>query len=153
MRNKKTLLLDQLDKKIESFRFAENTSISERGWIYSIRKALNMTLEQLGNKLNITKQGVKKIEEREASGSISINTLRDIGAKLDMKLIYGFVPSDESLNSYVDKKAHQLAKKIVLKTNHNMTLENQAISNDSLKKSIEDLAYDIKREMRRSLWD
>ena len=34
-----------------------------------------------------------------------------------------------------------------------MKLENQAIPDNKIKTAIEELAEDIKREMRRSLWD
>jgi transcriptional regulator with XRE-family HTH domain len=61
-----------------------------------------MTLEQLAKKLNMTKQGVKKIEEREFSESISIKSLKEIGNALDMQLVYGFVPKYNSLENLVN---------------------------------------------------
>ena len=67
MRNQKKLLLEQLDNKLSAFNGTETIQIPDKGWIYNIRTALNMTLEQLGQKLNITKQGAKKIEEREST--------------------------------------------------------------------------------------
>ena len=127
--------------------------IPERGWIYTIRKSLNMTLEQLGRKANITRQGVKKIEEREASGSITLNTLREIGAALDMKLIYGFSSKYDSIDQMVDIKANNLATSIVSRTHQNMQLENQANSDEQIRKAIDELSQEIKREMRKSLWD
>ena len=90
MRNKNKLVLDQLNRKLVPFKALEKVNVPERGWIYTIRKSLNMTLEQLGKRANMTRQGVKKLEEREASGSISLNTLKEIGKALDMKLVYGF---------------------------------------------------------------
>ena len=142
-----------MDRRIKSFQKAENIIIPEKGWIYSIRTALNMTLEQLGKRLNITKQGVKKIEEREANESISINLLKEIANALDMKFVYGFVPKKGSLEKLIEYKSEELARKIVLRTNHNMQLENQGNSEEQIQKAITDLASDIKREMRRSLWD
>ncbi|WP_026710098.1 mobile mystery protein A [Flavobacterium filum] len=153
MRNQKKLLIEQLDRKIKSFQKAENVIIPEKGWIYSIRTALNMTLEQLGERLNITKQGVKKIEEREANESISIHLLKETANALDMKFVYGFVPKKGSLEKLIEYKSEELARKIVLRTNHNMQLENQGNSEEQIQKAITDLASDIKREMRRSLWD
>ncbi len=153
MRNKNKLIFNQLQKKIEPFKKVSTVIIPEKGWIYTIRKSLNMTLEQLGKKVNKTRQGVKKMEEREANGSISLNTLKEIGEALDMKLVYGFSSKYESLDQMVDIKANKLATKIVLRTHQNMQLENQANSNDHIKKAIEDLAQEIKREMRKSLWD
>ena len=66
MRNKRKLLIDQLDKKLHPFQKAEKVLIPDKGWIHTIRTTLNMTMMQLGVKLNITRQGVKRIEESEA---------------------------------------------------------------------------------------
>jgi hypothetical protein len=46
-----------------------------------------------------------------------------------------------------------LAKKIVMRTNQNMNLEGQGIGDQKLAKTIRELAFEIKREMRKSLWD
>ena len=153
MRNKRLLIVEQLDKKIEPFLATTTTPVPNRGWINAIRVGLNMTLAQLGAKLNITRQGAKRIEESETKGTISINSLKEVAAALDLKLVYGFVPIDGSLNNLIEKKANVLAQKIVLRTHHNMQLEDQGISDDKVKQSIRELANEMKREMRRSLWD
>jgi len=153
MRNKKQLLIEQLDQKLKPFQKAEMVLVPDKGWINTIRTTLNMTMAQLGIKLNVTKQGVKKIEESEAKGSISINSLKEAGDALDLKLVYGFVPKDQTIDNLIDIKAQALARKIVLRTNQNMKLENQGISEEKLKQSVKDLATEIKREMRKSLWE
>lgn len=153
MRTTKKLLVEQLDRKIKPFQGTENTIIPERGWINNIRLALNMTLEQLGNKLNITRQGAKRIEESEAAGSISIKSMKEIGEHLDMKFVYGYVPYDGSIENLINRKAEELAKKIVLRTNQNMKLENQGNSEDAITRAIKDLTIELKREMNKSLWD
>jgi predicted DNA-binding mobile mystery protein A len=147
------MILDQLNRKLEPFEKISKLTIPEKGWIYTIRKSLNMTLEQLGKKIKITRQGIKKIEEREASGSITLNTLREIGEALDMKLIYGFSSKYDSIDQMVDINATKLATKIVLRTHQNMQLENQANSDEQIKNAIIELSQEIKREMRKSLWD
>ena len=76
MRNKKQLLIEQLDQKLKPFQETEMVLVPDKGWINTIRITLNMTMAQLGTKLGITKQGVKRIEESEAKGSISINSLK-----------------------------------------------------------------------------
>ena len=153
MRNKKKLLIDQLEQKLEPFQNADKVLVPDKGWINTIRISLNMTMAQLGSKLNITRQGVKKIEESEAKGSISINSMREIGNAIDLKFVYGFVPKDGTIDNLINLKAQKLARKIVLRTNQNMKLEDQGISEEKINQSILDLAADIKREMRKSLWD
>ncbi len=153
MRNQKNLLLHQLDQKLEPFKEIEKIPVPPKGWIYHLRTALNMTLEQLGKRLNMTRQGIKKIEERESSGSISIKSLKEVSKALDMDFVYGFVPIHGSMENLVDINAHRLARKIVLRTNQNMRLENQGNSDERINKAIEELADEIKHEMRKSLWD
>ena len=153
MRNKRTLLIEQLDQKLEAFSKTKEIIIPERGWINTIRTTFNMTMAQLGSKLKITRQGVKRIEESEANGTITINSLKDVANALEMKFLYGFIPKEGSIENLINLKAEKLARKIVLRTNQNMKLENQGISEDKIDASIIDLANEIKREMRKSLWD
>jgi len=153
MRNKKKLLIEQLDQKLKPFKKLEKVLVPDKGWIYNIRHTLNMTMAQLGSRLNITRQGVKNMEDSELKGSISINSLKEAGEALNFQFIYGFIPNDGTIDNLIDIKAKELAEKIVLRANHNMKLENQAISDKKIKKSILDLTEEIKREMRRSLWD
>lgn len=153
MRNKKKLLQEQLDQKLSNFKDASTILVPENGWVHTIRIALNMTREQLGSKIGLTKGAIQKIEERDATGQITINKLKDVGNALEMKFVYGFIPKDGSIENLINLKAAKLARKIVLRTNQNMKLEDQGISEDKIDASIIDLANEIKREMRKSLWD
>jgi predicted DNA-binding mobile mystery protein A len=153
MRNQRNLLLEQLDRKLQPFIGSEKVIIPEKGWINTIRSTINMTLEQLGNKLNITKQGVKRIEESEAAGTITIKSLKEVGNALEMKFVYGFVPVDGTINSVIERKSRILAEKIILRTNQNMMLEDQAIEKSKLKAAIDNLSKEIKSELKKSIWD
>jgi len=153
MRNKRQLLIEQLDHKLLKFKGAAMVLVPTKGWINTIRTTLNMTREQLGAKLEMTKGAIQKIEAREASGKITINKLKDVGLALNMKFVYGFVPYDKSIENLISLKSEKLARKIVLRTNQNMKLENQGIGDEKLNDAIKDLASEIKKEVRRSLWD
>lgn len=153
MRNKKKLLIEQLDQKLANFKDAGMVLVPQKGWVNTIRTTLNMTRDQLGTKLNLTKGAIQKIEEREATGQITINKLKDVGNALNMKFIYGFIPKDGTIESLVNLKAEKLARKIVLRTNQNMKLEDQGIGDEKINKTIKELAGEIKREMKKSLWD
>jgi predicted DNA-binding mobile mystery protein A len=153
MRNKKKLLIEQLDQKLANFKDAGLVLVPQKGWVNTIRTTLNMTRDQLGTKLKLTKGAIQKIEEREATGQITINKLKDVGNALNMKFIYGFIPKDGTIESLVNLKAEKLARKIVLRTNQNMKLEDQGIGDEKIDKTIKELASEIKREMKKSLWD
>ncbi|WP_133685937.1 mobile mystery protein A [Maribacter spongiicola] len=153
MRNKRKLLIEQLDQKLQPFSESRKVLVPERGWINTIRTALNMTMAQLGTKLNITRQGVKRIEDSEANGTITLNSLKDVAKALDLKLVYALIPKNETIDDLIQKKADKLAQKIVIRANQNMKLEDQGIGDDKIAKTIKELASEIKREMRKSLWD
>lgn len=153
MRNKKQLLIEQLDQKLENFKDSAMVLVPTKGWINIIRTTLNMTRDQLGTKLEMTKGAIQKIEEREASGQITLNKLRDVGEALNMKFVYGFVPNDGSIDNLINIKSEKLARKIVMRTNQNMKLEDQGIGDEKINKTIKDLAKEIKREVRKSIWD
>ena len=153
MRSQKHLLVDQVERKMAPYYQMNPAEIPEQGWIFTLRSTLNMTLDQLGRRMGITRQGVKRIESSEERGGISLNLLRQVGAAMDMKLVYGFVPLDGSLGNLIDRKSLELAKKIVLRTNQTMLLENQAISEKKLESAIKELSFQFKQELSRSLWD
>ena len=150
---RKALALEQLDKKLKRIASLDEISIPPRGWINLIRTTLNMSLKQLGKKLNITPQSVKEIEAREADKKITLEKLNEVAGALNLKLVYGFIPKDGSLEKMIEKRALEIAKQIVLKTSHSMALEDQQNEPSRIKKAIKDRAQQIKNEMPKYLWD
>ena len=110
-------------------------------------------MQQLGNKLCVSKQAVLDMEKREVDGSITIKSLREIGRAMDMQLVYGFVPNDGSLDALIERRAIELATKIVMRTANTMKLEDQANSQKRLEMAIQERASIIKNEMPKILWD
>ncbi len=123
------------------------------GWIKAIRTAIGMSMQQLGNKLNVSKQGVMDIEKREKDGSITIKSLREIARVMDMQLVYGFVANDGSLDALIEKRATELATQIVTRTANTMKLEDQANSKKRIETAIRERAAVLKNEMSKILWD
>ena len=137
------------------FKFALLTQVAVPpvGWIKAIRQAVGMSMQQLGNKLSISRQGVMDIERREQDGSITIKSLREVARAMDMQLVYGFVPNDGSLEALIEKRAKELATSIVLRTANTMKLEDQANSRERIREAIAERADAIKNEMPGILWD
>ena len=150
---KKSLQLQQLNNKMLGFATLNQVAIPPTGWIKAIRVAIGMSMQQLGNKLSISKQGILDIEKREKDGSITIKSLKEIGRALDMQLVYGFVPNDGSLDALIEKRATELATQIVLRTSNTMKLEDQGNTQMRIQKAIEERAVSIKNEMPKILWD
>ena len=150
---KKSLQLQQLNSKMRGFATLKQVVMPPTGWIKAIRTAIGMSMQQLGNKLNVSKQGVMDIEKREKDGSITIKSLREIARAMDMQLVYGFVPNDGSLVALIEKRATEVATQIVMRTAHTMKLEDQANSKKRIETAIRERATAIKNEMPKILWD
>jgi predicted DNA-binding mobile mystery protein A len=112
-----------------------------------------MSLQQLADKLSITKQSVQEIELREKEGTITLKSLRETANALDMQLVYGLVPKDGSIDKLIDRKARALATRFVSRTSNSMKLENQENTQQRLKKAIDERASIIKNELPKMLWD
>ena len=149
----KSLQKQQLNNKMLSFASLKQVAIPPTGWIKAIRSALGMTLQQLGNRLNISKQGVLDIENREKEGAITLKALREVAKAMDMQLVYGFVPNDGSLDGLIERRAREVAIQIVQRTAHTMQLEEQANSAQILEAAIQEKAEEIKWEVPKFLWD
>ena len=89
--DKKRLQIEQLESRINLFLPTRKLPNPPTGWVKAIRLALGMSLQQLANKLGITKQSVQEIETREVEGAITLKSLRDAARALDMDLVYGLV--------------------------------------------------------------
>ena len=148
-----SLQLQQLNSKMLGFALLKQVAMPPTGWIKAIRTAIGMSMQQLGNKLNVSKQGVMDIEKRERDGSITIKSLREIARAMDMQLVYGFVPNEGSLEALIEKRATELATQIVMRTANTMKLEDQAISQKRIETAIKERAAAIKNEMPKILWD
>ena len=79
--------------------------------------------------------------------------MREAGNALGLKLVYGFIPKEKSLEKMIEQKAYEIAKEIVLRTSHSMMLEDQQNSNERIEKAIKERAEEIKNEMPGYLWD
>ncbi|MFM7195017.1 MAG: mobile mystery protein A [Bacteroidota bacterium] len=150
---RKSILLDQLNQKMTFLKPLADISSPLEGWIRCTRTSLGIGLRQLGARLSVSKQGVRDMEIREAEGGITIRSLREAGRAMNMRLVYGFVPEDGTLDALIERRALELAQKIVGRTSTTMALEGQSNSADRIGKAIRERADELKREMPAILWD
>ena len=150
---KNKLQLEQLESKIKVYVPITKVAVPPTGWIKAVRLGLGMTLQQLANRISVSKQSVLEMEQREKDGSISLKLLRESARALDMELVYGFVPKDGSLDALIERKARELAIKIVKRTSNTMKLEDQENSESRIKKAIDERTALLKNEMPKILWD
>ena len=103
--------------------------------------------------MNSSKQSISELEKREKEGTITLKLLRETAHALEMDLVYGFVPKAGSLDQLIDERAHELAKKIVVRTSHTMKLEEQENSEARLEKAFQERLQKIKIDLPKALWD
>lgn len=151
--NKKKLQIEQLEGKLKGFKTAQKVPVPPTGWLKAVRVSLGMSLQQIADKLSITKQSIQEIEFREKEGNITLKNLRETADALDMHMIYGLVPKDGSIENLIDRKARELAIRIVSRTSNTMKLEDQENTRQHLKKAIKERTTLIKNELPRMLWD
>jgi len=146
------LRIEQLDRQLSPLAQATPTTPAS-GWVGAIRKALRMPLRSLGARMDMSAEGVKRLELREAEGTITLKVLRKAAEALGMRLVYALVPKQGTLQQLIEDRAMFLAKDIVLRTHQTMKLEGQAVSDERLKAAIQEKAAELRREMPKQLWD
>ena len=152
MRNNK-LQVQQLNEKMVQLAGMQQVIVPPIGWIKAIRNGIGMSMEQLGKKLSITKQGVMDMEKREKEGAITIKSMQEIAKAIDMQFVYGFVPNNGSLNQMIETRALEMATKIVERTSTTMKLEDQVNSKERIEKAIKERAEEIINKTPKILWD
>jgi len=60
-----SLQIQQIDAKMQVVAGLKKITPPPTGWIKAVRTALGMSLQQLGNRLNITKQSTLDIEQEK----------------------------------------------------------------------------------------
>lgn len=151
--NNKILEINALSRKIIPFAGLRSSRLPSAGWVAAIRSALNMTMEQLGRKMNISRQAISQLEAREAAGSISIQNLREAAAALDMQLVYAIIPKDGTLEEHVEKRARAMASEIIKSSNQQMSLEGQMVNDEKVTYMVKEMTSELVRKVDRQLWD
>lgn len=121
-----------------------------KGWIRAIRDALGMSSEQLARRVSVKSQSIDDWEKAEASGSITLNTLRRAAEGLDCTLVYALIPKT-SLEDAVNSRARRMAMRDLKRVAHTMTLEDQATGDGDLEQQISDYIRDNIRD--RDIWN
>ncbi len=101
-----------------------------------------MTTTQLAKRLGVVQSRAVAIEQAEAKGTITLNSLEKAANALDCRLVYALVPR-KPLDELVSERAERLAKKRLRSTSHSMALEAQSVKvadeQEQLKRMIERL--------------
>lgn len=143
---------EQLDRLFEDPAGLIRHARSERGWVFTIRTALGMSLESFGKRLGVSKQTARQLERAEVSESISVRRLRAAAEALDCELVF-FLRPNRPLQEMVSIRAREVAREIVARSSHAMTLEDQSISERHAEEMIAAVARELIANSDRRLWE
>lgn len=143
----------QLDKRFKLLSSFQDVRRPAEGWLKAIRESLGMTAAQAGKRAGASQQTWTRGEESEAKKSISIATLEKYAAALGCRVVYALVPNSGSLEESVLQQARVVAARVTARTNASMRLENQEISKEELAQQTEELALELVRNLKSTLWE
>jgi len=142
----------QLDKRLSFMNNPEVLARPPRGWVKAIREALGMTTAQLAERIGLSQSRIVAIEQAEAKGSITLNSLERAAHALDCRLVYALVPR-EPLEERVKDRAFQVAKKRLKSTAHSMALEDQSVAAADESEQLKRLTRRLIEQAGSKLWD
>lgn len=146
-----TLRIRQLDDALTQFREIRKAAPPRKGWIREIREALQMTAAQLGKRIGISQPAVSQLEESEAEGTVTLNTLRKAARGLGGELIYAIVPAG-TLDEMLRAQIQCVARERLDRTSHTMRLEDQAVPASESDRQFDELVADLTENPPRNLW-
>jgi len=123
-----------------------------RGWLKAIREALGMTTAQLGQRLGVAQSRAVAIEQGEAKGTVTLNSLEKAAQALDCRLVYALVPR-QSLEDAVNKRAALVAKSRLKSTSHSMALEAQGVDAADESEQLKRLVRQLVEKAGSKLWE
>jgi predicted DNA-binding mobile mystery protein A len=123
----RSLRLTQLDRTLKPYRATGKILRPSKGWIRAIRQALGVSSGELARRLGTSRQLPLQLEKGEAADSITLRSLRSVANALDCDLVYALVPRADSMQALIEDRARAEAKQRVLKVEHAMALEDQAV--------------------------
>ena len=100
--------LVELDTQLRELAKLAGMATPRNGWVKTLRLAMGMSSLALGQRLDMSAQGVRKLERAESDGTITLNTLARVADGLECDVRYVLIPRN-SLVGQVLKKAQENA--------------------------------------------
>jgi len=111
-----------------------------------------MSQRQLAERMGVSKTTVYSAERNEARGAIKLESLEALADGLDCDLVYAFVPS-ESLEATLEKRAEEVAGKLVEAVSTSMELEEQGVPYEERRRQVAELALELLAKRPADFWD
>jgi predicted DNA-binding mobile mystery protein A len=144
------ILATGISKKLRKFPKPAEVPVPPGGWLRAIRLATGMPAVYPARKLELTQQGFDWLEKSEATGAISLKSLKRAADAMDCDLVYAVVPRSGSVRTMIERQAFTRAKKQILPVAHSMHLESQGSKSGP---KVRDLARRLAARPNRALWN
>jgi len=144
---------EQLDRRFADLKpFVSAVARPTRGWIRAIRDGLGMTTGQLAKRMGVKQPRITELEQGEASGKITIQSLERAAQAMGCRLVYALVPM-RPLSDVLDERATLLASQQLASIEQTMRLEDQSVTDKARHdEALARLTGELKRKPAR-LWD
>jgi predicted DNA-binding mobile mystery protein A len=141
----------QLDRKLFQFKRLRLSPPPRSGWLRAIRRALGMSQADVARRIGVSQPSVDGFERAEASGAITLASLRRVAGTMDCDLVYALVPR-RGLEASVEARARELAMEMVRRTDHTMRLESQGVPEAETRRQVAELARILAARPPRGFW-
>jgi predicted DNA-binding mobile mystery protein A len=131
---------------------SRDITIPREGWIRTVRKALGMSGAQLGRRIGISRAAISNTEKAELAGGVTLKNMQQLAEAMGCRFVYAIIPEGK-VEDIIEKQARQKAMTIVNKTNKNMALEAQGLSNEQVEYELERLKQEFIKELPSDLWN
>lgn len=142
----------QLDKRLSTLGNIEALTRPPRGWVKAIREALGMTSAQLAKRMGVSQPRVFTLEQAEARGAVTIESLERAARALDCRLVYALVPR-QPLDALIEARALHLANKRLAAARHTMALEAQDVEKGDESEQLKRLVGQMIEKAGSGLWE
>ena len=122
-----------------------------KGWIKVLRDGLGMPASYLARVMGVEQSTIKRYEEAEASGSISMKTLEKVADALGCELKYALVPKDP-LDKMIEQRAIQITEERMNAVARTMALEDQSTLEDDRTTLVAEQVNVLINGSRFALW-
>lgn len=146
------LKLKQTEELLRPFRRVARAQVPRGGWVRAIREALGMSAAQLAARLNVTRQTIRDLEQSEATGKITVDSLNKLASAMGCRVIYALVP-EKPLDEMQRERASKIADSLVKPVSHSMKLEAQSISERDEQRQKDQIVRKLLAGNPRKLWD
>ena len=111
-----------------------------------------MSAAQLAARLNVTRQTIRDLEQSEATGKITVDSLNKLASAMGCRVIYALVP-EKPLDEMQRERAKKIADSLVMPVSHSMKLEAQSISERDEQRQKDRVVRKLLAGNPRKLWD